>query len=148
MRKKTSIADRRPTAAPTVTFAALEHLFKTAPVGLCLIDLDLRYVRINERLAQINGRPVSEHIGRHIRDVVPEIAEQIEPLLRQLIETGEPIIDVEIRGTTPAEPAVERQWVAGYYPLKSDDGAVEAISTIVQEITDLRKAEQTSRESE
>ena len=52
----------------------LETLYRTAPVGLCLVDRDLRYVRINERLAAINGKPPGEHIGRTIREIIPEIA--------------------------------------------------------------------------
>ena len=54
--------------------AELEHLYRTAPVGLCLLDKDLRYLRINERLAAINGRPISEHLGRTLREVIPDIA--------------------------------------------------------------------------
>src|SRR5262249_26868317 len=33
----------------------LETLYQTAPVGLALLDTDLRYLRINEALAAING---------------------------------------------------------------------------------------------
>jgi PAS domain-containing protein len=34
----------------------LDALFRTAPIGFAFLDRDLRYVRINERLAEINGR--------------------------------------------------------------------------------------------
>ena len=49
----------------------LDHLYQTAPVGLCLLDRNLRYLRINELLAEFHGKPVSEHIGRPIREVLP-----------------------------------------------------------------------------
>lgn len=129
-------------------FLELEHLYRTAPVGMCFMDRDLRFVRINERLAEINGRSIEDHIGRTLREVVPEIAELVEPTYRRVIETGEPILDIEVRGTTPADPTRERCWLASYYPLKGDDGAVYGVSTVVQEITALKEAEQRQRESE
>ena len=58
----------------------LEILYRTAPVGLCLLDTDLRFVSINERLAKINGLSVAEHIGHTLREVVPEIADTVEPI--------------------------------------------------------------------
>jgi PAS domain-containing protein len=49
----------------------IESIYATAPVRLCVIDLDFRYVRINERLAKINGLPVAQHLGRGIRELLP-----------------------------------------------------------------------------
>ena len=45
----------------------LELIYASAPVGLCALDRDLRYLRINDRLAEINGIPAAEHIGRTVR---------------------------------------------------------------------------------
>src|SRR5262249_10674271 len=42
----------------------IEAIYATAPVGLCFVDADLRYLSINERLAEIDGRSVEEHLGR------------------------------------------------------------------------------------
>ena len=122
-------------------FTELEHLYQTAPVGLCLMDRDLRWIRINERLAGFHGKPVSEHIGRRMNELIPEIARETEPVYRRVFETGEPIVDVEVSGVTPAEPDTERYWLASYYPLKLDDGTVHAVSTVVQEITARKRAE-------
>ena len=54
--------------------AELEHIYQTAPVGLCLLDRDLRYLRINKRLAEMHGKPRLEHIGCTIREVLPALA--------------------------------------------------------------------------
>ncbi len=105
-----------PTNPPCAELLELVHLYEAAPVGLCLLDRELRYVRINEPLAAINGRPVSEHIGRTVHDVIPELAPAMEPMLRRAIETGEAVLNIDIHGTTPAEPRVERNWLASYYP--------------------------------
>ena len=41
----------------------LDQLYRTAPVGLCFMDKELRFVRINDRLAAINGHSVEEDNG-------------------------------------------------------------------------------------
>jgi PAS domain S-box-containing protein len=116
----------------------LEQLYATAPVGLCLVDRNLRYVRINERMAAINGRSPADHVGHTIREVIPHLADDVEGVYRRVFETGEPALDHEVRGETAAEPGVERRWLVGYHPLRSGDGTVEAVSAVVQDVT-LRK---------
>src|SRR5581483_10416190 len=61
--------------------AELESIYESAPVGLCVLDRDLRYVRINERLAQMNGISVAEHLGHSVQEVVPEVAPALIPAL-------------------------------------------------------------------
>ena len=121
------------------------HWYRTAPVGLALLDRDFRFMRINEWLAAMNGKPVEAHIGRTLEEVFPEIAPQIIPWIRQVIETGEPVIDVEVAGTTPTEPGVEKCWRISYHPLKDRDGTVHRISTVVQDITEHKQAEEELR---
>lgn len=83
----------------------LEDLYHNAPVGLCLLDCDLRFIRINERLAEINDIPTAEHFGRTLREVVPVLADTIEPRFREVIQTGEARLDNEVFCETLAPPA-------------------------------------------
>ena len=122
-------------------FAELDHLYANAPVGLCLMDTDLRFVRINEKLAAINGKPVSAHIGRSLEDIIPDIAPRIEPIYHQVIKSGEPFLNFEVRGITPGEPEVPRHWLISYHPLTSEENTVQGVSTVVQDVTELKQAE-------
>ncbi|MEP1078930.1 PAS domain S-box protein [Leptolyngbya sp. PL-A3] len=122
-------------------FAELEGIYATAPVGLCFHDTDLRFVRINDRLAEINGVPSAEHLGRTVREVLPELADALEPLHRRVIESGEPVLDVEIQGRTKAQPQTERHWVASYYPLKDVRGHVLGVNVVVQDISEAKQAQ-------
>ena len=126
----------------------LETLYRTAPIGLALVDRDLRFLRINEKLAEIDGVPMDAHIGHTLREVVPGVADTIEPLYRRVVETGEPVLHIEIHGTTPAQPNIERDWLVDYYPLKEPDGSVQAVGAIVVEITERKRAEDSLRKSE
>ena len=119
--------------------AEIEAYYDTAPVGLCVLDTELRYVRINERLAEINGRPVSEHLGRTIREVLPELADQAEPWLRDVLETGEALRDVEITVETHGEEAGERTRVENWYPMRDEDGEVCGINIVVEDLTDRKR---------
>jgi PAS domain S-box-containing protein len=127
--------------------AEIEAIYQTAPIGLNVLDRDLRFVRINEQLAQMNGLSVADHIGRTVRELLPEIADTTEQLLRSILETGEPLLNVEITGETPAQPGVKRTWLESFIPLKYGDEVI-GISTVCEEITERKQAEQALRHSE
>ena len=126
----------------------LNQLYATAPIGLALVDRDLRFTRINETLAEINGRPVGTHLGRTVREVIPEIADVIEPLYRRVFETGEPLTAMEIQAETASQPGVLRDWLVSCHPLKDGCDQVFAVNAIVQEVTERRRAEEQLRQSE
>jgi PAS domain S-box-containing protein len=122
----------------------IEAIYQSAPVGLCFVDTNLRFVRLNERLAQINGLPVAAHIGRTVGEVLPS-GDQLELLYRQVIESGEPILDLELSGINPDRPGVIVYCLVGYYPQKDDQGRVVGVNAMVQDITD-RKRDQAALE--
>jgi PAS domain S-box-containing protein len=128
--------------------AEIETIYATAPIGLCLVDTNLRFVRLNEHLAEINGLPVAAHIGRTLREVLPELADELEPTYLQVIQSGLPILDVEVHATAPAQPGLERDWLLSYYPLKDSDGRILGVNVMVQDITDRKQAEEALRQSE
>ena len=135
-------------SAPADSSSNWRPLYRTAPIGLALVDRDLRFLRINDKLAEIDGMPVDAHIGRTVREVVPSVADTIEPLYRHVIETGQSILEVEIHGTTAAQPGIERDWLVDYYPMKEPDGSVQGVAAIVSEITGRKRAEEALRLSE
>lgn len=129
--------------------AELEAIYRTAPVGLCVIDRDFRYLRINERLAAINGRSAYEHLGRTVREMVPDLADQSEDLMRRVFGTGEPVEDIEVEGETPADPGTRRTWRANWIPLRdTETGRVFAVNVVAEEITEEKRARQRLEDSE
>jgi PAS domain S-box-containing protein len=131
--------------------AQIEAIYATAPIGLCFLDRERRFVQLNERLAEINGLSVAAHLGRTLREILPELAQVQEPIFEQVMQTGEPVLDVEVQGITPAQPGVERYWSVSYYPLIAAgttttdtitaDKQVLGINIMVQEITERKRAE-------
>ena len=127
------------------TLALLDVIFARAPVGLAFYDLDGRYVRINDHLAAINGRPPAEHIGRTLAEILPQLPEVGGDVMR-VAETGRPSTGVEVRGETPAEPGVQREWVASYWPVRAAAGGeLIGVGAVVFDVTDRRAAERALR---
>jgi len=120
--------------------AELSQIYRTVPVGLANFDRNFNFIRINQYLADINGPTVDEHIGRHVRDVVPAIVDQVEPCLRQVFETGQPTELLEVTGTTPKAPSDERTWLAVYHPIMSDDKVI-SVGAVVTDITAMKVSE-------
>jgi PAS domain S-box-containing protein len=123
-------------------FAELEQIYRTAPIGLAIYGPDLRYLRVNEQLARINGVPAEKHRGLMTRDVNPDIAKSIEPHLRRVFSHGESIQNVEIEGTAKTQSGAARAWLVGFHPLRGATGVIFAISVVVLEITERKHAEQ------
>ncbi|WP_270938833.1 PAS domain-containing protein [Falsiroseomonas oryzae] len=128
--------------------AELAVIYDTAPVGLCVLDREGRFLRINARLAAINGLPVAAHIGRRVRDILPDLAEAGEALLQRIFESGQPILGVELEGETPAQPGVRRAWVEDWSPVRDAGGRVVAVNVVAREVTEERAAARALREGE
>lgn len=101
-------------------------------IGFCILDGELRYEFINEVLAGINGIPVAAHIGQPLRRIIPNLADQIEPSVRHVLATGQPVPHVEIVGLRPGRTSV-RRWVDHFYPIKDETGAVRKVGIMVFE---------------
>ena len=147
-RARAVAASRAAEADARRQLAELTAVYQTVPVGLAFVDTDLRYARVNDRLAEINGVPAAAHAGRPVRQIVPAVADTIEPVYRQVIETGRPVVDLEVRGTAGSRPGVERTWLVSHHRVDDGRGAVLGVNSVVQEITDRVAAEAAVRASE
>jgi PAS domain S-box-containing protein len=122
-------------------YALLDALFANAPMGLAFWDRDLRYQRINVALAEMNGLAPEDHIGRSTREVLGAgLSARVDERLRRVLETGAPLVDNEVSGTTPASPGERRQWLASYYPVPGEGGELLGVAGLVLEITRERRA--------
>ena len=127
---------------------AVQRIYKEAPIGLCLLDTDLRYRHINDWLAALNGLSVEDHLGRSISEVLPCVAAGVESQLRHVIETGNPLLAGTVDAETPAQPGVTRSFQHNYVPVRSDDGAVVGVSCVVEDVTAQKRSAAALRQSE
>ena len=116
-------------------YAELENLYDTTPIGLSLIDRRFRYIRINSKLAEINGLAVEDHIGRNFRDLLPDLAEELEQTYQQVFDTGEPMLGQAVQAKFAHSPGEVRHFITDLYPVYAD-GQVFAVGTCVREVTE------------
>ena len=118
----------------------LTQLFLDAPFGLCIFDLSLRYVHVNDRIAALNGKPISEHLGKAMKKVNPGVASVLEPIVRHAMERGTALVDLEteVSAAIGAGGAEAVYWRIGCYLLKTGDGALLGTGVIVRDITEQR----------
>ncbi len=127
--------------------AELETLYQTAPMCLALFDTHLRFVRINETLAELSGVRIEATLGRMLGEILPSSYELIAPLLNQVIETGEPM-HAQLANTKRGEGETWRHYLTNAYPLKDEAGTIAGVSLVLLDTTAERQAEQALRESE
>ena len=123
---------------------ALQLIYDTAPIGLAFLSPDCRYLQINQRLTEICGISVEAHLGRTVRDCVPALASSIEAIVRSIVETGEPVTDIEVAGQR-ADQAEERFWITHWHPQRGKAGNIIGVNVAAEEITERKRSEREIR---
>ena len=117
--------------------------YDNAPIGLAVLDSDLRFLKTNRKFAEINGLPVGKYFGKTIKEIVPDREEQARNIVSKIIETGKPITDIELSGETALQPGIKRTWLESWFPLRvNDDKIISFITVIVQDITERKRTEE------
>lgn len=127
----------RSTAEALTLLATLQA---EAPVGFAFVDREHRFVRINRELASIIAAPMEQLIGREVADVVaPSLWEQLEPVFRHVIATGEAVRDQPVIEPPGADGGV-RERLVSHYPVRIGD-EILGIGVVVRDITERVRAE-------
>lgn len=130
------------------SLAQLDTLLEASPVGIAFLDRELRYLRVNETLAELNGHPVAFHLGRHVREVMPAWAiPTYEPMLRQVLDTGQPLSNFEFTSQSPGSTGPARYWLGSYYPVRAKSGEVLGLGCVLMDITAQKEVEVELRHS-
>ncbi|MEU7603468.1 SpoIIE family protein phosphatase [Streptomyces sp. NPDC041003] len=124
------------------SLAALQSLFTQSPIGLATLGPDLRFLRVNDALARMNGVSAAEHLGRRLTEVVPGVnADALEATMRQVLDRGTAVVDVRRTGRTPADPEHDRTWSCSYAPLLDGSGRALGVIASLIDITDGQQAQ-------
>ncbi|WP_368952968.1 SpoIIE family protein phosphatase, partial [Parafrankia soli] len=127
-------------SADLAGLALREALFDQAPVGLALYDAGGRYIRVNDVLARLNGRPAAEHLGRTMSELLGEIGQEMDGLLSRVLRTGEAVTDLEI-GVATGGAGPNQTWSASWYPATDRLGARAGAVLVALDATRAKTAE-------
>ncbi|MFE7901487.1 SpoIIE family protein phosphatase [Streptomyces sp. NPDC057424] len=121
--------------------ALSSQLVTQAPIGLSVLDTELRYVAVNGALASMHGVPQADHVGRHFREILPGAPfATAENQMREVLETGLPRVDEQVVGRTRADPDHDHAWAVSLYRLEDHSGHVLGIANVVVDVTDRYEA--------
>ncbi|WP_328929502.1 SpoIIE family protein phosphatase [Streptomyces sp. NBC_00190] len=148
------VSDRRHEAATVLVFAADAHaarrirgssavwdgLFARSPVGIAILDTQLRFLQVNAALEAMNGLPESVHVGRRLAEILPEVnALEMEEAMRQVMETGEPVLDRRRVGRTPTASDRDRVWSCSYVRVEDPAGMPIGVIASLVDITEQQR---------
>lgn len=134
-------SSRRSFAECAVTLEELLAEFQLCPgVGVAILDDQLRFQAVNPALAQINGIPEVQHLGKTIANVLGDFEHEVSPLVREVLASGRPLLHCDLSGMLPTRREIG-YWVGHYFPLKDCSGRIARVGAVVLEVTPQRKAE-------
>ncbi len=119
--------------------ALIENVYATAPAGLALLDTDLRIVMVNDYLARINDKPVAEHIGRTLPELLGAAGVEYEKAYRHVRDTGQALLEIEAQGEVPYDPGVQHHWLASYHPVYNHDHKMVGVSGLVLDVSERKR---------
>ena len=111
----------------------LSELFKRSGVGLCVFDESLSYQMVNPYLAASNRASVESHLGKHVREILGDVALQVEPALRRVFSAAEPVLNYEVAGALPTR-LEKTHWVSTLFPILDSSGKVKQVCAVVLEL--------------
>jgi PAS domain S-box-containing protein len=134
-------------ALPAQRLAQLRAIYNGAPVGLCFLDRSLRFVSLNQRLADLNGVPVVAFLGKTVEELLPELFPQIQPYLLRALR-GEAIADVEVFRPSDQPGKPDMTILGSFQPAFDEAQEVIGVSVALMNITERKQAEEAFGEGE
>ncbi|WP_314219424.1 SpoIIE family protein phosphatase [Streptomyces zaehneri] len=121
----------------TLGQSVLDGFLTRSPVGMAVMDLELRYVWLNDTLERFGGVPREQRLGRRLSELLPGLeAVAIEGLMVKVLETGAPVTDYEYLGWSWADPHRRHAYSTSFFPLVGDDDSVTGVCYMVQDVTE------------
>ncbi|MFB7358986.1 SpoIIE family protein phosphatase [Streptomyces gardneri] len=119
-----------------------DGLFSRSPVGIAVLDTQLRFLRVNPALEAMNGLSQAAHIGRRLVEILPDVnAADMERAMRRALDEGRPVVDSRRTGRTPADPDHDHVWSGSYVRLEDADGRPIGLAATLIDITAQQQAQ-------
>ncbi|WP_128437395.1 SpoIIE family protein phosphatase [Streptomyces cyaneus] len=123
--------------------SVLDGFLTRSPVGMAVMDTQLRYVWLNDTLERFGGVPREQRLGRRLSELLPGLqAETIEGLMRKVLDTGVPVTDYEYVGWSWADPHRRRAYSTSFFPLVDADDSITGVCYMVSDVTERWNARQ------
>ncbi|MFD5397332.1 SpoIIE family protein phosphatase [Streptomyces sp. NPDC127097] len=135
------VVDVRALRGIETDLAASQAVFGQSPMGFTLFGTDLKLLRVNERFASVFGGPASKYRGCGPHDFLPRSeAERMTAALRRVLDTGEPVAEMQLVGLASNDED-RRRWSVSLYRLHGASGRPIGVAALAADVTGRRRAE-------
>ncbi|MFF8899933.1 SpoIIE family protein phosphatase [Streptomyces lydicus] len=135
------VVDVRALRGIETDLAASQAVFGQSPMGFTLFGTDLKLLRVNARFATVFGGPASKYRGCTPHDFLPRSeADRMAAALRRVLDTGEPVTEMQLVGQVPGEEE-RRRWSVSLYRLHGASGRPIGVAALAADVTGRRRAE-------
>jgi PAS domain S-box-containing protein len=111
----------------------LDEVMMQSPVGIAVFDREMRYVRLNKVVADLHGIPIRDHFGKRPGEVHSKLTDLAEPLIAQVLRTGEEVLDQRLTATLT--DGAERHWLASCFPIRDGSGELTGVGAMLVDTT-------------
>ncbi|MGW4172384.1 SpoIIE family protein phosphatase [Streptomyces chartreusis] len=123
--------------------SVLDGFLTRAPVGMAVMDTQLRYIWLNDTLERFGGVPRAQRLGRRLSELLPGLqADTIEGLMRKVLDTGVPVTDYEYVGWSWADPRRQHAYSTSFFPLTGPESTITGVCYMVSDVTERWNARQ------
>ena len=117
----------------------LDEVLLQAPVGIAVFDTEMRYVRLNQVVADLHGVPLHEHFGKRPSELRPVLGEIAEPLIEQVLRTGEKVVNQRLSAAMHGD--ARRHWIANCFPIRDANRELTGVGAILVDTTERQELE-------
>ncbi|GHG88597.1 hypothetical protein GCM10018780_07190 [Streptomyces lanatus] len=123
--------------------SVLDGFLTRSPVGMAVMDTQLRYIWLNDTLERFGGVPREQRLGRRLSEVLPGLqAETIEGLMSKVLDTGVPVTEYEYVGWSWADPRRQHAYSTSFFPLVGTGDTITGVCYMVSDVTERWNARQ------
>lgn len=127
--------------------ATLNAFFDSSPAIASLADPEFRYLKTDCITPSYFGLTRESIVGKAIGELAPAFMEQYGPMLRRVLESGKPELNVEVHSRIASRPGDTVYWRASYFPVPLPGGA-RGLGTVGIDISETRRVEEALRQNE
>lgn len=121
--------------------AFLDALFQACPIGLVMLDPDLRYVHLNQALADMDGIPIEDHLGRRTDEIMfMSDSGEYQRMLRAVAAGGAPVVGRLVVVRTRSSPDRDQVRSVSFFPLSQAVGSRAGVGGLVVDVTEREEA--------
>jgi len=121
----------------------LEGILGMSPIGVAMVNADLRFVWMNDALERMGGVRREDRLGKSLGEVQPGLAvEAIEAEMRHVLRTGIPSVGYEYLGRPKSDPQREHAYSTSFFRLEDGAGQVLGVCYMVLDVTESYRSRQ------